>query len=107
MTVTDPDAVFPATSVACTATEIDPWTITTEQLKLPADTLACAPLHKTVARPDTASLTRPLTETLAEPLTLPSRGELMASRGGVWSRLTITLALAEPPTASVAVPLIS
>jgi len=81
--------------------------ICSEQVKLLPEIVAGEPLHITVARPESPSLTNPLTATLIEGLIPPSGGEVMLTRGGVRSRFTVALALAVLPTASTAVPLIT
>ena len=69
------------------------------------ETVPAIPLHVTEARPDNESLAIPLMPMLVEELTLPSLGAVMATSGGVWSRFTVTFAVALLPIVSVAVPL--
>lgn len=49
-------AVFPATSVATTETELEPGTKLTAQVKAPPDRTAAVPLQVTDPTPETASV---------------------------------------------------
>jgi hypothetical protein len=107
LTLTADVELFPATSVACTEIEIEPCVICTEQLNVPPETVAGVLLQVTFANPESASLEAPATGTFAVCVTLASVGEAILTKGGVWSRLTVALALTELPTASVAIPVIT
>jgi len=100
-------ATLPATSVARTTTRLKPTLSEMLQENDPLETNDATPLHVNAEKPDKASVTVPVTVTAPAGNDAPSVGEVTASAGMVLSMLSVTLAVAVSPLASVAVPLIT
>jgi hypothetical protein len=75
------------------------------QEKPPLFTDTTVPLQLIEASPDNESDAVPLTAIEDAVKIAPSAGEAITRAGGVLSRLTVTLAVAEAPTLSITVPL--
>ena len=83
-------AVFPATSVAVTATSFAPLTSVTEQVNVPFVIVAAWDAHVTPATPERASVTGPVIVACVEESVEPVAGDCTVTAGGVLSSFTVT-----------------
>jgi hypothetical protein len=95
---------FPAASVALTTIRLSPTFNVTLQENAEPESVPVTPPQVTRAVPDKASVALPVIVTAACENVDMSAGALTAITGGVMSRFTETLAVAESPAVSVTVP---
>ncbi len=95
---------LPATSAAETGIVLAPEVSIHGQVKAPPANGAGTEPHTAPATPDSESVTMPVTVRSGAENRAPRVGEAICTSGGVLSRLTVTLAVAELPAWSVAVP---
>ena len=98
---------FPAASIASTTMGFPPSVKDTSQLKVESKRKAAVPLQVTSVTPDKASLKLPVTFAGEVFSAAPLPGDVMATLGGVLSRLTSTPVMAVCPARSVATPLVT